>query len=547
MARYMIKEKWEVQKIVMMFEMVLMPIIGTWLLMTSSLNVFNPIWLINCTIDVCGMVIATLLFMSVIKDRKDLTVQTACFSYMLVLTSMILLSDLVSWRFSGIPSKRTVHMVARECYFVLSSLIPLMFWHYVAEASDSEDPKLDLMSKFADIVCLISILSVIGNGIWKYFFEISVYGTLKTTKSFPLILLYTVIIVIMCFVLILRKYANAEKRKVLLTFITMPALAGILEAFIFRISFAYFWLVGAQLLIYGNVFTQRGKELAEKNLEIMTKENELLVAKQEHQRLETELNLAADIQTKVLPIVFPPFPGRDEFDLYAKMTPAKEVGGDFYDFFLIDDDHLAMVIADVSGKGIPAALYMMIAKTMIKNAAITRATPKEILEFVNQQLCEGSGGEIEMFVTVWVGILEISTGRLTAANAGHEYPAVKHIIAGPAKQEDGLQEEDKENRKFDLYKDKHGFVLGGMEDMPYKEYEITLEKGSTLFVYTDGVAEATNIDNQLFGTERMLQALNQNPDASPEELITNVQKSIDEFVEGEPQFDDITMLALRMN
>ena len=152
-----------------------------------------------------------------------------------------------------------------------------------------------------------------------------------------------------------------------------------------------------------------------------------------------------------------------------------------------------------------------------------------------------------MFVTVWVGILEISTGRLTAANAGHEYPAVKHIIASPPVQEEESEEEDRKNRKFDLYKDKHGFVLGGMEDMPYKEYEITLEKGSTLFVYTDGVAEATNIDNQLFGTERMLQALNQNPDAGPKELITNVQKSIDEFVEGEPQFDDITMLALRMN
>ena len=144
MARYMIKEKWETQKIVMLIEMGLMPIIGTVILMTSSLDLFNPIWLINCTIDVCGMVIALLLFMSVIKDRKDLTVQTACFSYMLVLTSMILLSDLVCWRVSGIPSKRTIHLVARECYFILSSLIPLMFWHYVAAASDSEDPKLDL-------------------------------------------------------------------------------------------------------------------------------------------------------------------------------------------------------------------------------------------------------------------------------------------------------------------------------------------------------------------------------------------------------------------
>ena len=209
------------------------------------------------------------------------------------------------------------------------------------------------------------------------------------------------------------------------------------------------------------------------------------------------------------------------------MTPAKEVGGDFYDFFLVDEDHLALVMADVSGKGVPAALFMVIAKTLLKNAAQTGLSPRVVLEKVNGQLCENN--EAEMFVTVWIGILEISTGRLTASNAGHEYPAIRR--------QDG---------RFELYKDRHGLVLAAMEDMCYGEYEIDLRVGDTLFVYTDGVAEATNAENTLYGTERMLAALNQNKGADPEELLRNVKKDIDVFVGKASQFDDITMLALKI-
>lgn len=245
------------------------------------------------------------------------------------------------------------------------------------------------------------------------------------------------------------------------------------------------------------------------------------------ERIATELNVATQIQASMLPCIFPAFPDRKEFDVYATMTPAKEVGGDFYDFFLVDEDHLALVMADVSGKGVPAALFMVIAKTLLKNAVQTGLSPKVVLEKVNQQLCENN--EAEMFVTVWIGILEISTGRLTASNAGHEYPAVR-----------------RENGKFELYKDKHGFVLAAMEDMCYGEYEIDLRVGDTLFVYTDGVAEATNAENTLYGTERMLAALNQNEGADPEELLRNVKKDIDVFVGKASQFDDITMLALKI-
>ncbi|WP_373163570.1 SpoIIE family protein phosphatase [Agathobaculum sp. Marseille-P7918] len=244
------------------------------------------------------------------------------------------------------------------------------------------------------------------------------------------------------------------------------------------------------------------------------------------QRIETELNVATQIQADMLPRIFPAFPERREFDIYASMTPAKEVGGDFYDFFLVDNDHLAMVIADVSGKGVPAALFMVITKTLLKNAVQTGLSPKAALEKVNNQLCENN--EAEMFVTVWLGIYEISTGKLTAANAGHEYPALRRA-----------------NGQFELWKDRHGFVLAGMENVQYQEYELEIGVGDTLFVYTDGVAEATDAANTLYGTDRMLAALNQNCDLDPEKLLHQVKTNIDRFVGSAPQFDDITMLSLQ--
>lgn len=245
----------------------------------------------------------------------------------------------------------------------------------------------------------------------------------------------------------------------------------------------------------------------------------------EKERMGAELNIATQIQASMLPCIFPAFPDRNEFDIYASMDPAKEVGGDFYDFFLIDEDHIALVMADVSGKGVPAALFMVIAKTLLKNTAQSGISPKEVLSQVNTQLCENN--EAEMFVTVWLGIMQISTGHMVCANAGHEYPAIRRV-----------------GGQYELLHDKHGFVLAGMEGSRYREYEITLEKGDSLFVYTDGVPEATNAENELFGTDRMLEALNQNPDAASEEVIRQVQKAMEVFVKQAPQFDDITMLSM---
>ncbi len=255
----------------------------------------------------------------------------------------------------------------------------------------------------------------------------------------------------------------------------------------------------------------------------------LLKISAEKERIGAELNVATQIQADMLPRIFPAFPERSEFDLYATMSPAKEVGGDFYDFFLIDEDHLALVMADVSGKGVPAALFMVIAKTLLKNRAQAAGTdlhPGKILADVNNRLCEGN--EAELFVTVWLGILTISTGELISASAGHEYPAVYRKGEG-----------------FALVKDRHGPPLATFEGLRYREDEIKLNHGDALFIYTDGVTEATNGDQELFGEERMVNALNVYAEKTPDEIIRGTRHDIDAFVKDAPQFDDITMLCLR--
>ncbi len=247
----------------------------------------------------------------------------------------------------------------------------------------------------------------------------------------------------------------------------------------------------------------------------------------EKARINAELDLAKKIQANMLPNTFPAFPMRDEFEIYATMDPAKEVGGDFYDFFMIDDDHLGIVIADVSGKGVPAALFMMMVKIIISNSASVGVSPKVILEETNDKVCQNNKND--MFVSVWFGVLTLSTGEVVAANAGHEYPIIKT------------------GEKFEVLKDKHGLVVGGMEDVSYSDYTIKLETGDVIFVYTDGLAEATNADNVLFGLDRTVEALNAEPDAHPKKLIRNIKDAVDEFVGEAEQFDDLTMLAIRYN
>ncbi len=261
------------------------------------------------------------------------------------------------------------------------------------------------------------------------------------------------------------------------------------------------------------------------NTEVKSFIHQLAKATAEKERIGAELDVATKIQTAMLPSIFPAFPDREDFDIFASTHPAKEVGGDFYDFFFVDDNHLAIVMADVSGKGVPAALFMVIAKTLLKNRCqLSNETPAESLAFVNNQLCENN--EEMMFVTVWLGILDLTTGLMTASNAGHEFPVFK-----------------KKNGFFELIEDQHGFVLAGMEDSPYSNYQIQFEPGDTLYLYTDGVPEATDADEAFYGMERMVEALNRADSHSCKAIVTAMTADIDAFVAGSDQYDDVTQLA----
>jgi sigma-B regulation protein RsbU (phosphoserine phosphatase) len=247
----------------------------------------------------------------------------------------------------------------------------------------------------------------------------------------------------------------------------------------------------------------------------------------EKERIGAELNVATKIQASMLPCIFPPFPELKEFDIYAEMHPAKEVGGDFYDFFLVDQNKLVVVIADVSGKGVPAALFMVIAKTLIKNQAQMDKPLNEVFAAVNNQLCENN--DANMFVTAFIGMLEINTGKFTYVNAGHNPPIIKQG-----------------DRGFTWLTTKPGIILGTMEDMRFKMMETILEEEDMLFLYTDGVNEAMNREDKLFGSERILEVLNagRGKDNHIHDYIKDMLHEIEVFADGAEQADDITMLIL---
>ena len=245
-------------------------------------------------------------------------------------------------------------------------------------------------------------------------------------------------------------------------------------------------------------------------------------------RIDAELAFAKAIQHSALPSVFPPYPNRREFDIHATMYTAKEVGGDFYDFYFIDDDTLAFLVADVSGKGIPAAMFMMQSKTLLKSCAESGMPVEEIFTCANEKLCEGN--DAGMFVTAWMGLLNTKTGRVLFANAGHNPPLVKQGDGG-----------------FTYLKTRAGFVLAGMEGIRYRKNELQLAPGDVIYLYTDGVTEATDAANALYGEERLRTLLEQNPDLAPQALCDAVKEDVDAFVGEAPQFDDITMVCLRYN
>ncbi len=456
--------------------------------------------LFHAGVDVMGAFVCAVLFYGCMEQVEQ---TTRSFSVLVVLASASFVINEWMWFISGTPQWRVPYFVCCLLSKWVNLAMIYCFFLYVRQTLRFEGKLVRWADRWFPVLLIASMGIVLANAFYPISYLVDANGVYGKGSLSWLEDLYLAIASVVTAVLILKS-ANPRRQKwAAMSFIVIPIVEFLATKGAFAYSTQYGAVLLSMILMYCILFNDRSRKLAS---------------------TQTELAMATEIQESILPSIFPAFPSREEFDLHASMDPAKEVGGDFYDFFLIDEDHLGLIIADVSGKGIPAALFMMISKTVLQNYAKLGIGPAEILQKTNEAIC--AENKTEMFVTAWVGILEISTGNLTCANAGHEYPAVCH------------------KGQFSLLKDKHGFVLGGIEGSRYREYSIPLDRGDKIFVYTDGVPEATNGEKEMFGTDRMLEALNQNASQSPVELLGSVREAVDAFVGGSEQFDDLTMLCL---
>ncbi|MBE6029218.1 MAG: serine/threonine-protein phosphatase [Clostridiales bacterium] len=457
-------------------------------------------FLFDAGVDTLGALICAALYFGCMTQEGE---GGKTFRALIIMTSACFAVNLAMYFTTGAAAYHLWNFTLCLISKLLDLVMVYYFYLYVRGTLDFKGKLAEFADKGIPILLAIEILIILSNIVYPTTFSISAEGTYLYTGASWVEDIFLIVASLLTTVLIIRSESVLSQKVAALTFLLFPVLMYAFLGGTFGNAAQYGAVLMSLIIVYCIIFNYNSGKLA---------------------ATQTELNMATEIQGSMLPSIFPAFPEREEFELYASMDPAKEVGGDFYDFFMVDDDHLGVVIADVSGKGVPAALFMMISKTIVQNYATLGISPAEVLNRANDALC--SQNKMEMFVTTWIGILEISTGKMKCANAGHEYPAINH---------DG---------KFELLKDKHGLVLGGMEGARYTDYEIQLDEGDKIFVYTDGVPEATNTEHILFGTDRMIDVLNANAEAGPEDVLRNVRSSVDQFVGIAEQFDDLTMLCL---
>lgn len=457
----------------------------------------------------CGIAIICVLATRFQDRRKSklLGFQLACLVF-------LNLFEMQAYYFRGNTSQIGYFFVRVSNFmvFFLNHLLLIFATNYICYRIGPKSSRAsELTRRSVAVVCIVGIVMLILSRVFRFYYtfdEQNRYHRLDNSYWILLAIQAVAMLILTVFTIYHWKLFKPLERVAYLSYELLPVVAIGFQAFIYGVSLTTLAATYSVLLMF---------------VVYEIEYSETIVA--EKHRIKSELLLAKSIQTAMIPHAFPLFPGRGEFDLYAMMDPAREVGGDFYDFFLIDEDHLCMVIADVSGKGIPAALFMTVSKTILKSCAMLGQSASEILRKTNEGLTKDN--QTGMFVTVWVGILEISTGKMSCANAGHEYPAIM-----------------RSGGEFELYKDKHGFVLGGMAGMPYVDYTLQLGHGDRLFLYTDGVPEATNRDTKMYGTDRMIRALNKAKGSSLRQLLETVRGDINAFVRDAEQFDDLTMVCI---
>jgi serine phosphatase RsbU (regulator of sigma subunit) len=467
---------------------------------------------VNCAMDLFFMVLGYVIFACCVIDRAKNQMNLNYYLLLLFTCFFANFMDECVWIVDGNLRFVFENQLVNTLYFMGAPILSFLFWKYVVSYLNVKNRLLKNFGIAITAGLAVALLVRIANSWSGFYFYIKPDGYYARGPLYLLSNLYTFITLTLTLTLVViagkKNRLKTHQVITLFIYVLVPIAISIISVLMYGLALTSPAIMLMLLLMYCKLNVIQSRERAV---------------------TDSELQTASTIQEAMLPHEFPPFPDRHEFDLFASMTPAKEVGGDFYDYYMPDDDHLVITIADVSGKGIPAALFMMVTKTLFKNRGLTDFDNcASILESVNDQIC--GNNEVNMFITLWIGILTISTGELKFANAGHEYPAIKRA-----------------GGKFELLKDHHSPPIGCMEGIPYKEQNIQLNPGDVIYIYTDGVTEATDNKQELFGEKRLLEALNLPGGEKMADLDKNVRESIIRFIAGNPQFDDITMLAMKYN
>ncbi len=503
LSQFLNKKHWV---IIVLFSIMCLYLVGSIVAIeVVDISNFTNAQTFNIACEVITMFVGLMIVLSIVPTYKRQTGYIRIFVTLIFFLSTTCAYDLFQALVDGKPELLVLNKIVTVVAFICEANVMFFFWMYANMVLKSKGKLTDILNYIAaGLMFVFTILPVVNVFVPFYFGFDSNASYYRVDTMWDIFARsYHIYIAASTLVAILLSKEKIKTKLIISGFIALPILTLFMREMEKGTAIEYAAMMISVVLIYASLFAGNERELYSTN---------------------KELGLATNIQKHMLPSIFPAFPERQEFDIYALMDPAKEVGGDFYDFFLIDDTHLGLVMADVSDKGVPAALFMMASKIMVQNFALMGYSPKEVLTRVNKQICMNN--QDEMFVTIWFGILDLETGIITASNGGHEKP----ILKSP----DG---------HFEVFEDKHNLVVGFFANTPYSEYQIQLEKGSKLFLYTDGVPEARNAGEQ-FGMDRTLKTLQKYENLNPTDLCKGVVSDVMKYIGDYPQFDDITMLCV---
>ncbi len=481
-----------------------LPFIYIFFVLLRDFRGINPHWAFNVGVNLMTSVVCTVFYSGCMRDTAGIGKHNKLFLSLILISGISVFLAGSAWVINGVSSLIFLNRLFNVLLFSDNFILVILFWQFECIVLNVDETITRPVNRYIQIFFLPILICFFINLFLPIFFSVDAQGYYRREMLYPLCILFSLPVHAGITAGIFRSKASKRDKLAISSFVIFPLIILIVSLLKFDTSFLEPAMCFSIMIIYHLLIAERAKKMAV---------------------TQTELEMAAQIQESVLPREFPPFPERTEFNLFASMKPAREVGGDYYDFMMIDDEHLAVLIADVSDKGAPAALFMMSTKNLINYRTHEGGTPAEILTEVNAHVARNN--KSKMFVTVWMGILDLKSGVLTCTNAGHEYP----VVCGP----DGV---------FRLFRDKHGMMLGTMPMAKYRDYDLYMEPGSKIFVYTDGVPDASNAEGERYGTNRMEAALNKTASGSPEEILRFIQTDVDAFVAGAKQFDDLTMLCL---